>query len=344
MVWPGSRFVVGEFHPVGEEKPALGHFLAVAAAMVSGAAWISAKPVLGYLDPLSFSLSQFGLASLYSFLWLAHRKRVADIAKIHPGQWAFLVVVALLFLGAVYTMWIGLSRIPVTTASLLSRLEILVTVLLGMALLGDRFTPKEVVGALVLFLGVVVLRYQAPSSFSAGFWMMVLSSMLFGLIEVLIKSRIHAIHPDVFAFCRNFLVFVFFFIAALWRVALEGDTWWKGLADWPGIERGLPLIAVTALAGPFLARTLFMHGLKHLDISRAALINQSQPLFVAVYSSILLRALPSRREWTGGLFILAGALILVSWRKGMQWGVSRIRAWRDREDSALPSGPEDRDS
>lgn len=337
MGWPGKRFVVGEPHAPGGEKPTLGHFLAVAAAMVSGAAWITAKPVLGYLDPLSFSVAQFGIASLYSFLWLAYRKRVSDIARIHPGQWAFLVVVALLFLGAVYTMWIGLSRIPATTASLLSRLEILVTVLLGMALLGDRFTRREVAGAVILFLGVVVLRYQAPPSFSRGFWMMVLSSMLFGLIEVLIKSRIHAVPPDVFAFCRNFLVLVFFLIAALWRVALEGDTWWKGLVDWPGIARGLPLIAAAAMAGPFLARTLFLHCLKHLDISRAALINQSQPLFVALYSSVLLRTLPSRREWTGGLLILGGALILVSWRKGMHWGVSRIRAWRERDDSTTSS-------
>jgi drug/metabolite transporter (DMT)-like permease len=326
--WPGKRLVVGETVRPPDTKPALGYVLAIATAMVSAAAWISAKPVLGYLDPLSFSLSQLGLAALFSFLWLAFRGQLGMIRRISPGQWTFLVVIALLFLSAVYTMWIGLSRLPVTAASLLSRLEILVTVFLGMALLGDRFRPKEILGAFVLFSGVVVLRYQAPASFATGFWMMVLSSMLFGLIEVLIKTRIHQISPDVFAFARNFLVFLAFFIAALWRVGLEGDTWWKGLADWPGIRRGLPLIATTALAGPFLARTLYLHCLRHLPISRAAVINQSQPLFVAVYSSLLLRTLPTRREWMGGLLILAGALILVSWRRGMSWSMQHFRRRR----------------
>ena len=325
---------MGEAVDPSDTKPALGYALAVATAMVSAAAWIAAKPVLGYLDPLSFSVSQLGLASVFSFIWLLFRGEVGMIRKITPGQWTFLVVIALLFLSAVYTMWIGLSRIPATAASLLSRLEILVTVFLGMALLGDRFRPKEILGAVVLFLGVVVLRYQAPASFAEGFWMMVLSSMLFGLIEVLIKTRIHVIPPDVFGFARNSLVFVLFLIAALWRVGLEGDTWWKGLVDWEGIRRGLPLIATTALAGPFLARTLYLHCLRHLDISRAAVINQSQPLFVALYSSVLLRTLPSRREWMGGLLILGGALLLVSWRRGMNWSMNRLRNRRRRRSGA----------
>jgi drug/metabolite transporter (DMT)-like permease len=347
MIWPGRRIVLGDPPPEGGERPALGYGLAVAAAMVSAAAWIGAKPVLGYLDPLSFSVSQFCLASIYSFLWLVLRRRVGDLTRITPGQWTFLLVIALIFLGAVYTMWIGLSRLPVTAASLLSRLEILVTVFLGMALLGDRFTMKEAGGAALLFMGVIVLRYQAPASFAGGFWMMVLSAVLFGLIETLIKTRIHTIPPDAFAFARNFLVFVLFLIAALWRVQLEGDTWWKGLVDWAGIRRGLPLIAVAALAGPFLARTLYMYCLRHLEVSRAALINQTQPLFVAAYSAILLRDLPSRREWSGGLLILAGALLLVSWRRGMEWGVSLFRSWRghaDSEDPPKPPGLGDADS
>ncbi len=43
---------------------ARGYALAVLCAMVTGVAFIAAKPVLGYLDPLSFSISQFGLASV----------------------------------------------------------------------------------------------------------------------------------------------------------------------------------------------------------------------------------------------------------------------------------------
>lgn len=316
-----------------EPRLALGYLFAVLTSMVTAVAFISAKPVLGYLDPLSFSISQFGVASVFSFALLVARRRLGLLKQVTPGQWSFLVVVVFLFLSAVYTMWIGLSRISATSASLLNRLEVLVTVFLGMALLGDRFTRREAYGAAVTFLGVVVIRYQAPESFSSGFWMMVLSSMLFGVTEVLIKTRVRAIPPDVFAFVRNLLACLCFLIAALWRVAMQEPDWWLGVADWPGIVRGLPLIATTALAGPFLGRTLYLYSLRNLDISRASLINQSQPLFVAVYSAILLHALPSRREWTGGVLILAGALMLVSWSRGLNWIRNRRGGNRDPVES-----------
>jgi drug/metabolite transporter (DMT)-like permease len=256
---------------------------------------------------------------VFSFVWLFAHRRTGDLRRVTPGQWTFLVVVALLFLGAVYTTWIGISLIPVTSASFLSRLEVLFTVFLGMAFLGDRFTRRETIGAIVMLLGVVVIRYQAPPSFSAGFWMIVLASVLFGVTEVLVKTRVHAIPPDVFTFARNLLVFVFFALGALWRVLMREHAGWSGFADWEGIRRGFPLIATAALVGPVLARTLYMYSLRHLAVSRAALISQSQPLFVAIYSSILLHALPTRREWTGGLLILGGALLLVRWRRGLSW-------------------------
>jgi drug/metabolite transporter (DMT)-like permease len=299
--------------------------------MIVSVAWVCAKPVLEYLDPLSFSISQFGLAAVFAFAWLLVSGELPGLARLTPGQWTFLVVTTLLFLAAVYTMWIGLSSIPATAAALLNRLEVLVIVFLGMALLGDRFTRREALGGGITLLGVIVLRYDAPSGFSAGFWMMVLSSMLFGLTEVLVKTRAHAIPPGVFAFGRNFLSFVIFLIAAVWRVAMQDPPWWKGLMDWDGVMRGLPLIAITALAGPVLARITFMHTLRRLDISRASLIQQITPLFVAVLSAIALRTLPSRREWTGGLLIMAGCLLL------MQWGPLQRRLWRrDGPEEELP--------
>ena len=314
-----------------QPKPALGYVLAGLTAAVTAVAWIAAKPVLDYLDPLSFSVSQFGLASVFSFTWLLIHRQTGALVHVTPRQWTFLVVVSLLFLSAVYTMWIGLSMLPATSASLLNRLEIFITVFLGMALLGDRITRRELWGALVMFGGVVVLRYEAPPGFSAGFYMMVLSSTLFGLTEVMVKARVHAIPPDVFGFVRNFLVFAFCFLAAGWRVFMKEEGFWRGLIDWDGVVRGFPLIAATALVGPFLARTIYMYSYRHLEISRIAIIKQSEPLFVAFFSSILLHTLPSRREWTGGLLILAGSLLLVSWRQSMKW----IRARR-----AGAAGPE----
>lgn len=315
--------VRGGAAPAAPPRPAPGYLLAVLTAVAGAVAFICAKPVLDYLDPLSFSLGQFGFAAAFAAAWLLLRRRTGDLRALTGRQWTFLAVISLLFLSAIYTFWVGLALIPVTSASLLNRLEVLVIVLLGMALLGDRFTRREAAGAAIMFLGVVVIRYQAPPSFSAGFWMVVLSSTLFGITEVLVKTAVLRIPPDVFTFVRNLLVFLFFVAAAGWRVAMREGSWGGGLIDGEGVRRGWPLIALAALAGPFGARTLFLNCLRHLEVSRASLIQQLHPVFVALLSALVLHALPSRREWAGGLLIVAGALLLVSWRGGWGWRKGR---------------------
>jgi drug/metabolite transporter (DMT)-like permease len=307
------KVILGDPNPPPEDKPALGWLFAILTAMVASVAFVTAKPVLDYLDPLSFSLSQFAIATVLSFVWLLAHREFRQLTGLSPGQWTFLVTVALLFVAAVYTMWIGLSTIPATAAAVLNRLEVMVTVFLGIALLGDHFTRREGLGAAAVVLGVFVLRFQAPRDFSAGFWMMVLSAVLFGLIQILTKTRVHEIPPRVFTFARNGLAFLLFFIASLWRLVMNDPPGWRALMDWDGVMRGLPLIAATALAGPVLARTLFTFTLKHMELSRATLIQQIQPLLVAVGSAIALQTLPARREWMGGLLIMAGCLLLVEW-------------------------------
>ncbi len=319
--------IIPDTPPSEDRKPAIGYTLAILAAMSSAIAWITAKPVLDYLDPLSFSVAQFALAAVLSFLLLAVQGKLGQLRQVTGGQWTFLAVVSLLSLSAVYTMYIGLSRIPATSASLLSRVEILITVFLGMALLGDRITRREFYGALVMFAGVVIIRYQAPPEYSAGFWMMILSAALLGFTEVMIKSRVHTIPPDVFALARNFIAFVFCFAGSAWRVMMQETEFGLGLIDWDNIVRGWPLVVITAVAGPFLARTVTLHALRNLEISRVVIIRQFEPFFVAVFASFLLHALPSKREWMGGLLILAGSLLLVHWRKGVTW-------WRSRRDRA----------
>ena len=62
------RKVLGE--PTHIQPTPAGYVLGVLTAMIVSVAWVCAKPVLEYLDPLSFSISQFGLAAVFAFAWL----------------------------------------------------------------------------------------------------------------------------------------------------------------------------------------------------------------------------------------------------------------------------------
>jgi len=49
-------------------------------------------------------------------------------------------------------------------------------------------------------------------------------------------------------------------------------------------------------------------------------------VFVALYSALLLHVLLTRREWAGGVLILAGALLLVRWKRGKETATAP-RGW-----------------
>jgi drug/metabolite transporter (DMT)-like permease len=60
-----------------------------------------------------------------------------------------------------------------------------------------------------------------------------------------------------------------------------------------------------------MGRILYMKSLMYLPVSKVAVINQFQPVWVALLASIFLHTLPSLREWIGGILIITGCMLLV---------------------------------
>lgn len=70
------------------------------------------------------------------------------------------------------------------------------------------------------------------------------------------------------------------------------------------------LIVAASLLLPVIGRATYQMALKRIDISRAALITQTTPLFTALFAFLLLRTLPSPTEWLGSGLIILGASVV----------------------------------
>jgi drug/metabolite transporter (DMT)-like permease len=120
------------------------------------------------------------------------------------------------------------------------------------------------------------------------------------------------VEPSVFAFVRNSIVTLLLVLLNLgWglpKLADFGRLWY--------------LTPVAALTGPFLARLTFLYALTRVEVSKASILNQTQPLFVAILAFTFLQTIPTLREWIGGIFILGGCIMMIIHRP--QWA-SRIR-------------------
>jgi drug/metabolite transporter (DMT)-like permease len=55
----------------------------------------------------------------------------------------------------------------------------------------------------------------------------------------------------------------------------------------------------------------YLFALKHLDLSKVAVIGQTQPVFVLLLAFLALDQLPTVRETVGGLLLLFGCFVMV---------------------------------
>ena len=223
-----------------------------------------------------------------------------------PGRgWLWVTAIAILTGGGYYLFYSALREVDSTVVSFLHRSETLVTIAFGILLLGERFRPKEIAGGILLLGGVLLIRWVGGVTVSRGFFLILASSLVWGLLEGLAKMAVRWVDPYVFTWARSLVLTAGCLGAALATgtpIAIPRD---------PAI---LLAVAGLALTGPVFARFFYMAALARLPVSHVALISQSLPFFVAPMALIFLGTSPSWKVYCGGVLIVTGCALLVARR------------------------------
>jgi drug/metabolite transporter (DMT)-like permease len=194
----------------------------------------------------------------------------------------------------------ALAHAEPATVSFISRLELAVTIILAAVFLKERMNPAEFLGLILVAAGLFVMRYQASFELSNAIVLVALASVLTGLAEVTIKSRINWISDRCFVLYRNTIMAAIFVFAGL----VTGRLSW--ISDFTIL--GLMLIA--GICMPYLGRIGYLKAMRNINISRASIVTQSQPFFAAAAALIFLGTFPSPKEIIGGLLIVAGVVAI----------------------------------
>lgn len=149
------------------------------------------------------------------------------------------------------------------------------------------------------------MRWNAPPELSRGTLWILGSALCFAGAELTAKWLAPELRSSAFLLLRTPLMALLFLSYTLGRIARTGMA--PELPD----ARGLALAAGVALCGPILARAFYYSALRRIALSRAALLNQTQPLFVAALAAGLYGTLPGSRQILGGLLILGGSCLLI---------------------------------
>jgi len=280
------------------------YIFAIVSSFTTGAATALGKWNLEWISPLLMNAFMFTIATAIMSLWLAPSGRLKRIGRITRRGWFWLGLFSVSSWAAVLLFWAGVQKMDPTLAAFLNRSQVMVAILLGIVFLGGRFNRTETVGALISIAGIVIMRLTLRVEYSLGFWLVLAGSIVFGVTELLSKIAVAHVEPVILTYVRNA-----FLAVAYWIV------FWVLGYTFTGLEHVWAGVIVVAIAGPIIGRLLYVMALERMELSKVAVISQTQPVWVILIAVALLGQLPTVREVAGGICLVGGTVLMIVGRK-----------------------------
>jgi drug/metabolite transporter (DMT)-like permease len=270
-----------------------------------GLIFILGKVALAKLSPEFFVAWNFILAAGPLGIWTVASGRWKDLFQCSLRGWIYIIGFSVFSMVALQCLWSAIKHLDPTVGAFISRLQVLVAVLLGVMFLRERFGRWEIIGGLVLIVGLIVIRISFDVTLGYWFWVMVIGAILFGTSEVFAKSAVSNMHPIPLNFIRATITAISFLAVVL----VQG----RPLFEFQGM---FWYVLGVGVGGSIFARLMFLYALKYIEVSKSMLVRQMQPIFVFILAFSTLGLLPTARELIGGALILAGCVVMIGGRRG----------------------------
>ncbi|MEM7028202.1 MAG: DMT family transporter [Chloroflexota bacterium] len=264
--------------------------------------FVASKKALNELPPLGFATIWFALAALWGILYYAQRSQSSEKVSLQliKQYWQPLCLLGGSNIIANYFFFRAIKLGDPTTVAFFSRSTTIFAFLMGVILLQERTNKPQWLGAAIAISGAGVMTYQGEGVIWQVMVLTLIASFFLALSSYVAKRIIPYLTPLVLNIARTSILATGLGVLA----ALSGEL---------TIPSGTALRWMIGVSffGPFLSYLLFYRGLVTLDISKAAIIRASQPLFVAVYSLVLFGTVISQQQMLGGGIILAGVSLMI---------------------------------
>jgi drug/metabolite transporter (DMT)-like permease len=283
---------------------------AVAVVFVWATSWILVKRSLDDIPALSFAGLRYGLAFVCLLPLLVGRPALrSSVVTLSRRGWVRLGALGLLLYGLTQaTVFLGLTRLPAVTVTLLLGLTPALVTVLAIPLLGEVPAPLQRCGVLVSVAGTLV--YFRPVTLPAG-QLVAVGVVAVGVVAFAAATMLgrSVNRDDGLPALTVTVVSMGIGSGLLMTVALVHDGVPRlALASW--------LVVVwLAVINTAVAFTVWNHTMRRLSAMESSLINNTMLVHVAVLAWIFLGERPNARSMLG-LVLVAGGVVLVHLRRG----------------------------
>lgn len=290
---------------------AKGYLFAFLATLGMSNVYIFSKAALSELDVIQFGFYWFGMALLWSLLYMIPTGKLKTVRSLNRKSKTLLIIMGIFELIAASNLFLAIETVEnPAVVSFLGNLTPIFVTLLGISFLKERFNFIEGIGILLTLTGALLISYTGQNKLSEifieGTGYIILSSFFLSLSIILAKSRIAQLNASILMINR--IAYLFFF--ALFLVILTGKS-----IQISGIT--LFNIAAGSVLGPFMTALAQFSALKYIEASRTMIIQATRGLFVAVGAIIYLNILPEAMQIIGGTITIIGVITITLGKRMM---------------------------
>ena len=265
--------------------------------LVDSLHFVFARLLLPYISPgvsamyvLAFATLEVGVFGL-----LSGRINITTMRR----NLVFFLIIGFLVAASTNINYEAVAFIDPGTASLLSQTSIIFGLALGLWWLRDKLTRKQLLGALISIVGVLIISFQPGDYLRLGSIMVLVSAFLYALHAAITKRYGSDIEFVDFFFFRLLCTTAFLFIFAASRQQLALPSW-----------KAVLLLVLVGTVDVVISRTLYYVTLRRMDMSVHAIILTLSPVATVLWSLLLFSSFPTWGQMIGGAAVLLGVLIV----------------------------------
>lgn len=286
-----------------------GYLFAFIATIAMANVYVFSKAALNELTIYQFGFFWFGMAIAWNLAFWIQSGRFKLVKHLNGRDHMVLMAHGILELvgTTLFFLAIETATFPAIMA-FLQNLVPLFVIIMGVSMLGERFTGIQVAGVIITMLGAVVTSFTGNLAesgfFVAGTGYMIASTVFLASTTILSKRFIKSIDPAIFTLNRS----LYLFLLAVILMFTRGESF-----SIPG--SALINTMLGSLLGPFLTSLSTYTALKYIDASKSTIVQSSKGLFVTLGAWIYFNSIPEGFQVIGGLLTIIGIIVLITARE-----------------------------
>ena len=285
---------------VGTDNAYLGGTaIATAASIIISGTFIFSKLLTARMPVAVFTALWFSIAGAMGLIAYLLRHRALPPLPRH-------VLRPILLLGVLngISALLFFQQIAMTDpaiVSFFSRIETVNTVLLGVLILRERLTVRDMLGVALVMGGSLLVTYASGETVALVFGLAVIQTLLHA--GSLIAGKVAAPHISALALSTYRSLITALIAAPIALLSLRAEM------DFSAGTWGL--LTLGAFLGPFASYVLVYRALRDIDAWLWGVLSGLQPFLVILYGLGLYGTTPTPRQIVGGVIAVIGAIVAV---------------------------------